>query len=131
MRKVLLSLGLATIALGAVPATAQNYRYDDRGYDRGPGWNGNGQYRDGASQELWRLSQQVDRSIQRGNLTRREADYLRREIFELRRLDQRYGRNGYSGSERRSLDKRIDRLRDRLRRESRDDDRRWDRRDRW
>ena len=127
MRKVLLSLGLATIALSAVPAAAQSYRYDDRGYgDRGNGWNGgNGQYRDGARQELWRLSQQVDRGIQRGNLTRREADYFRREIAQLRYLDQRYGYGGYNGRERAQLDQRIDRLRDRLRYERSDDDRRY------
>ena len=129
MRKVLLSLGLASVALSAVPAAAQSYRYDDRGYDRsyGNGWNGggNGQYRDGARQELWRLGQQVDRAIQRGDLNRREADYFRREIAQLRWLDQRYGNGGYNWREREQLDQRIDRLRDRLRFERNDDDRRW------
>lgn len=128
MRKVLLSLGLATVALSAVPAAAQSYRYDgyDRGYNRGDDRGyGNGQYRDGASQELWRLSQMVDRGIQRGDLTRREADYFRREIAQLRYLDQRYGYGGYNGREREQLDRSIDRLRDRLRDERRDDDRRY------
>lgn len=133
MRKVLLSVGLATIALSAAPAAAQGYGYDDRGYgDRGYGWNGgNGQYRDGAREELWRLSQQVDRAIQRGDLNRREADYFRREIAQLRYLDQRYSQGGYNRREREQLDQRVDRLRERLRYERRDDDRRWDGRDRW
>lgn len=121
MRKVLLSVGLATVALTATPAAAQGF-----GWDRG-----NAQYRDGASQELWRLSQRVDRGIQRGDLTRREADYFRREIAQLRYLDQRFSYGGYNWRERQQLDQRIDRLRDRLRFERRDDDRRWDDRGRW
>ena len=130
MRNVLLSLGIAAIAIGAVPAGAQSYRYDgyDRGFDRGY----NCQYRSGASQDLWRLSQQVDRAIQRGDLNRRETDYFRREIAQLRYLDQRLGYGGgNNGRGREQLDRRIDRLRGQLRDERRDDDRRWDRRDRW
>ena len=63
MRKVLISLGIASVALAAVPAAAQGYGYNNNGYDNGPPrGNGNGQYRDGARQELWQLSQRVDRA---------------------------------------------------------------------
>lgn len=124
MRKTILITALIGATLTALPAAAQP-GYDHGRYDRDRGgWN-NGQYRDGASQELWRLSQRVDRSIQRGDLTRREADYFRREIAQLRYLDQRYGRDGYNYRERAALDQRIDRLRERLQYERRDDDRRY------
>lgn len=138
MRKVLISLGIATAALAALPAAAQpGYGYNGYGNNGYYNGGGNGQYRDGARQELWQLSQRVDRAIQRGDLTRREADFFRREIAQLRYLDQRYSYGGYDWRERQQLDQRIDRLRERLRYERRDDDRRYgdgrwgDRNDRW
>jgi hypothetical protein len=130
MRKVLISLGLAGVALAAVPAAAQGYGYNNGGYDRGYG-NGSGQYRDGARQELWQLSQRVDRGIQRGDLNRREAEYFRREIQQLRYLDQRFSYGGYDWRERQQLDQRIDRLRQQLRYERNDGDRRWGNDRRW
>lgn len=136
MRKVLISLGLASVALAAVPAAAQGYGYNtgygyDRGYDNGRYDNGAGQYRDGARQELWQLSQRVDRGIRNGDLNRREADYFRREIQQLRYLDQRFSYGGYDWRERQQLDQRIDRLRQQLRYERNDGDRRWGNDRRW
>lgn len=138
MRKVLISLGLASVALAAVPAAAQGYGYNNGyGYDRGYNNYGRGNgdfrenYRDGARQELWQLSQRVERGIRSGDLNRREADYFRREISQLRYLDQRYSYGGYDWRERQQLDQRIDRLRQQLRYERNDGDRRWDDDRRW
>ena len=129
MRKTVLMTALIGATLAAVPASAQSY---GRGYGYSQGYDRRGygdDHRNGARQELWQLGQRVDRGIRNGDLTRREADYFRREIAQLRDLDQRYSRGGgYSWREQQRLDQRIDRLRQRLRYERRDDDRSWDRR---
>ncbi len=126
MRKTILMTALIGATLAAAPAVAQpGYGYGNT--DRGYGYNNGGQYREGARQELWQLSQRVDRGVRQGDLTRREADYFRREIAQLRNLDQRYSYGGYDWRDQRQLDQRIDRLRQQLRFDRRDDDRRWDR----
>ncbi|MES2753187.1 MAG: hypothetical protein V4659_00835 [Pseudomonadota bacterium] len=130
MRKTTFSIALLGTALAAAaPAAAQ--QYGNGGYDQGRGDYGRGDYgRDDrgrgdyqrGDRQLWQLSAQVDRAIQSGQLSRREADWFRREVTQLRYLDQRYERGGYNRNERRAFDQRVDRLRDRLRRERRDGD---------
>ncbi len=143
MKKVLLSALALAAAATALPAAAgsldvaaklgtrvqynphysQDYRpgYDPRhGYDRGYGHD-----RDWSpiARRLERLDQRIERGIERGQITRREAAGLRAEFHQLVRLEHRYSRNGLSWQERADLDARFDHLAQRVRWERRDGDR--------
>jgi hypothetical protein len=54
--------------------------------------------------DLREARREIDRRRDRGELTRREARELRREVSMLYTLAHRYGRDGLSQSERRELD---------------------------
>jgi D-mannonate dehydratase len=56
------------------------------------------------------LERRIERGVQRGDLTRREAIRLQRQMRDLARLEARYRYNGLSGWERADLDHRFDRL---------------------
>lgn len=75
------------------------------------------------------IDARINRGFDRGDLTRREARFLRRELFQVARLREAYLRDGLSGFEARDLDDRLDRLSERVRFERRDrdfrDERRW------
>jgi hypothetical protein len=62
------------------------------------------------NQRQAQLQQRIDRGVQRGDLTRREAIRLQRQMRDLARLEARYRYNGLSGWERADLDHRFDRL---------------------
>ena len=115
MRKVLITLAIASATVVATPAAAQ------RGY--GYGHQGGNQIQ----REINQLENRIDRSFQNGRISRREALSLRREANGLQRDYFRFARNGLDRGEYRNLQVRLDRLQDRLRYERRDRDGRGDR----
>ena len=107
MRKFLISTAIAAAATLAVaaPASAQ-YRgnndhrggYDQRG-DRGHfGQRVNRQQMNQLLRELDRAESQIQRGVQRGNISQREAQGLRREAANIRLRIQRASRNGLTHS---------------------------------
>ena len=149
MRKFLLSLAIVSTALAAAPAMAQGYgqrgpeqpynrdggpqadgRYGDQnrgGYDRGDrdgGFN-NGGSRQAVfelSRDLDRIDMRIERSVQRGNMSRREAFGLRRDAQQIRFQLRRSGRDGIDGRELGRLRFQVAQLEQRLRAERNDRD---------
>lgn len=101
MKKLLATAVAATALMIAAPASAQSWQnINDR-------------------QE--RLDERIDRGVQNGSLTRREASQLRAEFQEIVRIERAYRMsNGLSARERDDLDRRFDALSARIR---------WDRND--
>jgi len=128
MKKFLVSLAIASTALtAAAPAAAQwqgRDRYEDRYHDQ-RGWDDR-DYRGGdVRPQLHRLSQQISRGVERGQLTNGEARRLRAEVQQLWRLASRFhATGGYDRREQFELQRRIGWVREQLRFERRDDDRR-------
>lgn len=122
MRKLLVSIALATATLAAVPAAAQFHQGR-------PGWQNNGweQLRprvEALQRDLDRVEQRIQFSLQRRAISPREAYSMRREANDVRVSINRRGRNGISEREFVNLRGRVDRLQARLRVERRDNDRR-------
>ncbi|HET9428693.1 MAG TPA: hypothetical protein VFO69_10075 [Allosphingosinicella sp.] len=129
MRKLLVSVALATATLAAVPAAAQygqndrhwNDRRDDRRgdfYQRGPS-------RQAVSQLIRQLNEvdaRIDRQMRRGNISRREGIALNRQANQIRNRLARASRNGLSGREFAELRVQVNRLEQNLRLERRDRD---------
>jgi hypothetical protein len=116
MRKLLVSVALATATLAAVPAAAQ--------YNQ-PRWNQNGPDRREVNQLLRQLDQvdaRIDRQARRGAISQREAFALNRQARQIRNRLFRAGRNGLSGREFAELRVQIGRLEQNLRVERRDRD---------
>lgn len=116
---VLAAAAAATLAasLGGA-AQAQNRFQPNYGNDLG--------------QRLSQLDNRIDRGLSRGDLTRREAQALRRDLRATVQLERRYGYDGFSRWERQDLSRRVDQLAARVRYERRDSEDRGDRRgDRW
>ena len=134
MRKFLISAALASAALSAVPAMAQDYgnhgygqRDDQRGYgDRGEhrgDWNRGGVDRRAVGNLLAQLNDvdlRIQRSVQRGVISPREAMGLRRESNQVRQRLAYASRGGISGREFASLQVQVNRLQQRLQFERRD-----------
>ena len=129
MRKILVAtIALATLA-GAGAAAAQPYGGPRGGYEIGYSTGGYDRYdrrmdsRDiNARQE--RLRHRLDRGIESGRLTRREAESLRHELREIRRLERLFrASHGLNPREIAILDDRLYRLERRMRAEMRDDQR--------
>ena len=124
MRKLLVSVAVATATLAAVPAAAQ-YRSVDRQWDQrdSRSWNQRGPDRQAVRQLLVRLDQaeqRINRSARRGILSQREAYSLRRQANIIEARLHRAGRNGLSGREFAELRVQVNRLEQRLRYERRD-----------
>ena len=119
MRKFLISVVLASTVLTAAPAAAQ---YRDRAR---PAWNHGGPSRQAIAEllrDLRRAENRIERSAQRGIISRREAAGLRRDAHRIEvRLNQA-SRNGISGREFASLRVQVNRLEQRVRIERRDRD---------
>jgi hypothetical protein len=121
MRKFLLSLAIVSTALAAAPAMAQGYgqrgpeqrdyrdggqrdgRLDDQGrggFNR-DGYNGGGSRQAvfELSRDLDRIDARIERSVQRGALSRREAFGLRRDVSQVRFQLRRGQRDGIRGRE--------------------------------
>ena len=118
-------------------ASAQSYGYQQhQGYGPGYGQNygqnygHNGGY-DGeyipVSRRLDRIDERIDRGVRQGDLTRREADLLRRDFQDLVRLEARYRYDGFSRWEREDLARRTQGLAQRVRYERQDPEDRGDR----
>jgi hypothetical protein len=106
MKKLIVSslIAASAVALSAGAASAQSWRGDDHGRDEDGGrWVSINERQD-------RLERRIDRGLQRGDLTRREAFRLRREMDQVARLEHRYRMNGLSNWERADLDRRFDRI---------------------
>jgi hypothetical protein len=108
MRKVLISLAIASATVVASPAVAQ----------RAYGHQGGSQIQ----REINQVENRIDRSFHNGRISRREAASLRRDANGLQRDYFRFARNGLDRGEIRNLQVRLDRLQNRLRNERRDRD---------
>ncbi len=97
MRKVLVSMAAAGAALIAAPSMAQSYGTYGQpngqpGYGNGGGYGGYGADNGYNRERLpspWEVRQLVERSIQRGDVSRGEARELRDDVDDLIRLDRR------------------------------------------
>jgi hypothetical protein len=112
VKTLILPLAIAT-ALTAGAATAQPYGRHDGG-----GWMS-------INQRQERLDRRIDRGVESGQLTRREAYRARAAFQDIARLESRYRRDGLSQWERADLDRRFDALAGQIRWDRRDDDRRY------
>ena len=99
-RKILTALIAGGLALTAGAASAQSWR--------------------SLSERQDRLYERIDRGVQRGALTGREAHSLRAQFAGIQRLEARYRRNGLSPWERADLDRRYDALSARIHDEAHD-----------
>ncbi len=144
MRKFLISLAIVSTALTAAPAMAQTYgqrspeqrdnRYDGpqrdgRYEDQDRGGPNRGDFNGGRRQAVFELSRDLDRidtrierSVQRGALSRREAFGLRRDANQIRFQLRRSQHDGISGREFGQLRFQVARLEQRLRHERNDRD---------
>ena len=118
MRKLLISVAVATATLAAVPAAAQYRDNNHAGWQRGPNRRAVQQLLG----ELAQVDQRIERSARRGILSSREAFSLRRESNQIRTRLHRTGRDGLSGREFASLRFQVNRLEQRVRIERRDRD---------
>lgn len=71
------------------------------------------------------LERRIERGVERGDLTRREAYHARAKFNDIARLEVRYRRGGLSQWERADLDRRFDALAAQIRWDRRDGDRRY------
>lgn len=94
MRKIILTTALAAAALTASTANAQ-YR---EGYGNGNDYRHSQNY-DG-DQRLHQLQRRLDRSIERGTVSRWEGRDLRRQLADLYRLEDRLEDGGFNRWER-------------------------------
>ena len=132
IKKLLIpALALAATSV-ALPAAAQSFSISigttrAPAYAPGyaPGYGYDRYERDWVSinQRQRQLDRRIDQGVRNGQLTRREAQSLRREFNQLARLEAQYRRNGLSRWERQDLDRRFDALEARIRYERRDRDR--------
>ena len=132
MRRFLVSLAAASTALVvAAPAASAQSAYGvsqlQRGYG-GYGYQNNRGQVQRFNAHLAQLEQRIQRSAQRGAITRSEYRALREHARELRTRLYRFSRDGLSRGEIQDIADRIDNLQDRIRDERRDgrrDGRRW------
>jgi hypothetical protein len=126
MRKLLVSVALATATIAAASPAAAQYHNPNRG-----GWDQRDDRRGPARpavnnllRQLDQVDMRIERSARRGIISQREAFGLRRESNQIRvRLGYR-GRDGLSGREFASLQFQVNRLEQRLRLERNDRDNR-------
>ena len=127
-RLVIAGLAAVTLAAPFAGAAQAQPRGNAYGYGNGvyapQGWNP-------IERRIQQLDTRIDRGVQRGDLTRREAVNLRRDLQGLIRLERQYALSGrqLTYAERADLDRRFDALSQRVRYERRDPDQRGDRRD--
>lgn len=115
MRKLFVSVALATATLAVVPAAAHP----------GHGWSQHSQDRHAFGELLQRLDRvehRIDRSARRGIVSPREAFSLRRYANRIEYRIHRAGRQGLSRRQFAELNLQVDRLERRLRIERRDFD---------
>ena len=132
MKKLMIMVAAMAAFGAAVPASAQYGGQSYRGPDWGPGWDRN--FRGpNYDNRIDRLEAQIQRGIQRGTISYREARSLREDVRKLERIERDYSRGGFTRSERDRLERRIDNLREKIDRAERNgrgrddwrDGRRW------
>jgi hypothetical protein len=121
MRKFLISAALAASTfVAAAPAAAQYYPQQPQGY--GYGYHNHGQVRR-LQARVDSLQRQISHLDRRNILSEREASRLRGESRDVERRLHYAARNGLSGNEAYSIDRRIQRLEYRIQSEARDGNR--------
>ena len=95
MKKTLMTIAALSALASAAPGIAQN---------RG----GN------LDNRIDALQSQLQQGVQRGTITRNEAQPLRERLRQLERLERQYSRGGFSRSEQQDLQRRIQTLRQQI-----------------
>jgi chromosome segregation ATPase len=101
MKKTMMTIAAVSVLATAAPAFAQ-YR---------------GQNLDN---RIENLQSQLQQGVQRGTISRNEAQPLRERLRQLTRLERQYSRGGFSRSEQNDLQRRIQTLRQQIQHASRD-----------
>jgi hypothetical protein len=109
MRKIVLSMVIASATLTAIPASAQMWRPRPAVARQ-------------IQTDINQLDNQIDRAQQRRKISRQEAISLKRQATNLQRTYNRYSRNGLDRREVADLERQINVVRQNLRLERRD----WD-----
>ena len=122
MKRIALSIMAAATVVTALPVAAAAQGYGPRPYSSQP------QQWQSINQRQAELERRINWAVQRGQLTRREAQRIRSDfrVISQREADYRRSRPGLTLAERRDLDRRFDILSARIRYEARDNDRRGD-----
>lgn len=127
MKTLMATLAAVAAVTAAAPVAAQPYRDYDRGdrYERG--WDRGDHYERGWGHQnfdrrLERIDRRIERNMRDGDLTRREAVRLGEQLIDLKRLNNRYERYGYTRWEVADLDRRLDMLERRVYVQIRDND---------
>ncbi|TAL30827.1 MAG: hypothetical protein EPN98_16805 [Phenylobacterium sp.] len=130
MKTLMATLAAVAAVTAAAPVAAQPYgdydrgdRYEHRGegrYDQRDRWERGGQVN--FDQRRHRIDRRIERNLQMGALTRREAIRLSEQLNDIERLQNRYERNGLTRWEVVDLDRRLDRLEQWVYAQSRDND---------
>ena len=119
MRKFVIAAAIAASALtAAAPAAAQYYPPQPYGY--GYGYHGNWGQVPRLQVRVDHVQRQISVLDRRNILSNREASRLRAESRDIERRLHRAARNGLSGNEAYSVDRRIQRLEYRIQRDARD-----------
>jgi hypothetical protein len=116
--KKLLTITAAVSALAvAAPAAAQysSQGYANQGYANQGYANANAGGAVGISNRIAQLDARLQAGVQQGLITRMEAQSLRPQLRELRRLERQYSANGLTQQERMDLQQRIRSVRQQLR----------------
>ncbi len=127
MQRVFWALLASQLLVG--PALAQpDYGYGDRRHYSGHYEEARrDEWRSSIRERIAKAERRIDRGVERGSLTRREAKRLRGELDDIRyQIDQMREDDGrLSRRERNRIHDRLDGLERRIREEKRDDDRRY------
>ena len=101
MKKIMMTIAAVSILGTAAPAFAQarGQNLDNR---------------------IENLQSQIQQGVQRGTISRNEAQPLRERLRQLTRLERQYSRGGFSRSEQNDLQRRIQTLRQQIQYASRD-----------
>lgn len=121
MKKLVFAFAAVSALAVSAPAAAQ---YSNR-YDNNADFSTRFDYR------IDQLEDRLDSGIRVGEIDRRESRDLRRQIYDLNRLEAQYSANGLSNSERQELQRRIRDVRQNLRLADGRDDGWYDRNDRY
>ncbi len=116
MRKLLVSVAIATATIAAVPAAAQY---------QPAGWSHQRQTPRAINQldrQLDQLEHRIQRAAQRRTISYREAASLRRDAMQIRNRLHRASRHGINRREFAQLQTQVNRLEQRIRHERRDRD---------
>lgn len=121
-KAVWISVMLSALA-GATPVAAHEWDRDRDGWGRGYG----NRYYAGAcdGSRARRLEARIYREAQEGDISRRTARRLHKDVDRVERFQQRRCSYGLSGWEARDIDERFDRIEYRLRNEAGDRWRTW------